>query len=108
MENKKATDKYQSILVDNVKYKTFLTRKFTSRKKYEEKDPKKITAFIPGTIRKIFIKEGQKIKAGDKLLTLEAMKMNNIIAAPMDGTIKTLTAKQGKIVSKDEVLIVLA
>jgi len=108
MENKKATDKYQFILVDNVKYKTFLTRKFTSRKKYEEKDPKKITAFIPGTIRKIFIKEGQKIKAGDKLLTLEAMKMNNIIAAPMDGTIKTLTAKQGKIVSKDEVLVVLA
>jgi len=108
MENKKATDKYQFILVDNVKYKTFLTRKFTGRKEYEEKDPKKITAFIPGTIRKVFIKEGQKIKAGDKLLTLDAMKMNNIIASPMDGTIKTLSAKQGKIVSKNEVLIELA
>ncbi len=107
MENKKTTDKTQYITVDNVKYKTQLTKKFLSRKEYEEKDPKKITAFIPGTIKKVFVKEGQKVREGDKLLTLEAMKMNNIITSPSDGNIKTINAKAGKTVAKNELLVEL-
>ena len=108
MENKKTTDKAQYINVDNVRYKTRLTQKFINRKVYEEKDPRKITAFIPGTIRKVFVKSGQKVKEGDKLLTLDAMKMNNLISSPVDGTISILNAKPGKAVAKDELLIELS
>jgi pyruvate carboxylase len=107
MENGKTTEKYKYILVDNVRYKTMLTKKFVDRKVYEEEDPRKIKAFIPGTIRKVFVKEGQKIREGTRLLTLEAMKMNNLLTSPVSGTIKHLNAKPGQTVAKDELLLEL-
>ncbi|MEA3480285.1 MAG: acetyl-CoA carboxylase biotin carboxyl carrier protein subunit [Bacteroidota bacterium] len=105
MENSKSKDKYQYINIDNIKYKTHLTQKFIRRNIYEEKDPRKVLAFIPGTIKKVFVTQGKKIKEGDKILILEAMKMNNIITSPQGGTVKEVTAKQGKIVAKNELLI---
>ncbi len=108
MKNSKSTDKYQYINIDNIKYKTRLTKKFTKRKIYEEKDPRKVLAFIPGTIRKVFVTQGKKVREGDKILILEAMKMNNIIISPLDGTVKHVNVKQGKIVAKNELLIEIA
>lgn len=108
MKNSKSTDKYQYINIDNIKYKTRLTQKFIKRKIYEEKDPRKVLAFIPGTIRKVFVTQGKKVRKGDKILILEAMKMNNIIISPLDGTVKQVNVKQGKIVAKNELLIEIA
>lgn len=108
MKNSKSTDKYQYINIDNIKYKTRLTQKFIKRKIYEEKDPRKVLAFIPGTIRKVFVTQGKKVREGDKILILEAMKMNNIIISPLDGTVKQVNVKQGKIVAKNELLIEIA
>jgi pyruvate carboxylase len=107
MESDKATEKYKYILVDNVRYKTMLTNKYINRKVYEQEDPRHIKAFIPGTIRKVFVKEGQKIKEGTRLLTLEAMKMNNLLKSPVAGTIKQLNVKPGMTVAKNELLLEL-
>lgn len=95
----------KSLTIEHFKYRTQLTDKYLNRKPYEKKDPNKITAFIPGTIRKINIKVGDKVKEGDFLLTLEAMKMKNRILSPMDGTIKAIHAETDKTVAKDALLI---
>jgi biotin carboxyl carrier protein len=96
---------YKSLIVEYAKYRTQLTEKFQNRKAYQEKDPKLVLAFIPGTIRKINVKEGDAVKKGDLLLILEAMKMKNRILSPMDGTIKSVNVKTGNIVPKNETLI---
>ncbi len=93
--------------LEDTSYKTTLNKKFTKRKKYEIPDLKKVKAFIPGTIKKVFVKEGDKVSENDKLLELEAMKMKNILIAPMDGRIKKVNVKQGARVAKNEILVEL-
>ena len=92
-------------VLDDATYATQYTKKFTSRKKYSAPDPKKVLAHIPGVIQKIYVREGQEVKWGDKLLVLEAMKMKNDLTAPIDGTIKSIRVKLGQMVAKNETLI---
>jgi biotin carboxyl carrier protein len=99
-----ANDGLKTIIIDNVKYKTRLTNKFLSRKPYEPIDPKIITAIIPGTIRKVSIKDGSKVKKGDILLELEAMKMINNIRADMDGVVYKVLVKTGELVTRKQIL----
>jgi len=96
---------YKSLLIENIKYRTTLTKKYQSRKPYEKKDIKKITAFIPGTIRKIYVKTGKNVKEGDRLLILEAMKMKNELLSPTNGIVKSVLVKSGDLVSKNQLLI---
>jgi biotin carboxyl carrier protein len=96
---------YKSLLIENIKYRTLLTKKYTEKKPYVRQDIKKITAFIPGTIKKIYIKKGKRVKEGEKLLILEAMKMKNDILSPFNGTIKEVYVKEGQRVTKNELLI---
>ena len=103
----KYSGKMKSLNIEHFKYRTLLTKKFQNRKVYVEKDPKLIMAFIPGTIRKIYVKAGDEVKQGDELLILEAMKMKNKILCPIDGKIKAVNVKTGVIVPKNEVLIEL-
>ncbi len=107
-DNKKNTGKMKSLNVEYFKYRTLLTKKFENRKVYEEKDPRLVLAFIPGTIRKVNVKKGDEVKEGDILLTLEAMKMKNRILSPVDGTVKQVNVKSGIIVTKNAVLVELA
>jgi len=97
----------QELNVDNIKYKTLLTKKYLNRKPFEELDWHKINAFISGTIRKIHVKKGKKIKEGEPLLILEAMKMLNNITSPVDGKVKKVYVKSGEAVSKNQLLIEL-
>lgn len=99
------TEVFQTLIIEDVKYKTRLTKKFLSRKPYEPIDPKKILAFIPGTIKKIYFAKGKKVKEGDKLVDLEAMKMLNTIFAPDNGIIADIYVKEGDLVSKNHVLM---
>jgi biotin carboxyl carrier protein len=69
------------------------------------KDERKITAFIPGTIKQIYIKPGMAVKRGDKLLVLEAMKMENNLIAPINGTVKSVYVKSDQLVMKNELLV---
>ena len=96
---------YKSLLIENIKYRTLLTKKYQERTAYEKRNEKLITAFIPGTILDVYVKPKKKVSTGDKLLMLEAMKMNNDITSPIDGVIKNIMVKKGDRVKKNEVLI---
>jgi len=104
-KDKKEDQGFESFLLNDANYKTRFTEKFLKRKTYEEKDPKKITAFIPGKIKKVYIKKGSRVKEGDKLLVLEAMKMNNTIFSPHKGTIKEIYVAVGISVAKNALLV---
>jgi biotin carboxyl carrier protein len=95
----------QTLVIDDARYTTQLTKKFLHRKKYAAPDPSVFRAVIPGIIRKIYVRDGQKVKRGDDLFILEAMKMKNLIASPRDGRIKTIHVVVGKMVTKDAVLL---
>jgi len=86
-------------------YNTTIPKKIASKKKYELPNPKLIKAFIPGTIKNIFVSDGSKVKKNDTLLVLEAMKMKNNLLAPFNGVIKKVHTKQGTLVSKNELLV---
>jgi biotin carboxyl carrier protein len=96
---------YDSFHLDDITYDTFLTEKFKNRIPFAEPDPKKILAFIPGKIKKVHVKKKSKVKDGEILLVLEAMKMNNNIFSPMKGTIKEVYVTAGMSVSKGSLLV---
>lgn len=98
----------KSLIIDNVKYKTRLTKKYLARKNYTPAQLNNIYSFIPGTILKIAVKEGDKVKKGSVLLELEAMKMANNLIAPSDGVVKRIYVKQGDMVPKNCLLVELA
>jgi biotin carboxyl carrier protein len=102
---KATSESLKTFIVDGDKYRTLLSKKYTQRKPYQPQDPKKITAFIPGTIRKVFAIEGKKVKKGDALLILEAMKMNNSLISPLDGIIRKVMVETGQVVTKNQLLI---
>ncbi len=66
-----------------------------------------LTAPMPGMIIKYLVEVGATVKAGDPVIVLEAMKMENNLAAPCDGTVKALTCGAGDSVAKDAVLAVI-
>lgn len=107
LNEKKEEVGFESFTLNDATYKTLLTKKFLKRKPYQEHNPNKITAFIPGKIKKLYVKTGGKVKEGEKLLVLEAMKMNNTIFAPAKGTIKEIYVTVGMSVAKDTLLIEL-
>lgn len=67
----------------------------------------KIIAPMPGNILSVNITVGQSVKAGEVLFVLEAMKMENDIVAPVDGTVKQIIASKGTTVDTDDVLAVI-
>ncbi|MBT3210212.1 MAG: acetyl-CoA carboxylase biotin carboxyl carrier protein subunit [Bacteroidetes bacterium] len=97
--------KNKSIIIDGGKYITQFSKKFENRKNWEKPDEKKLAAFIPGTILKLFVKNDQKVKKGSKLLIIEAMKMQNKLLAPFNGKIKKIHVAEGQAVPKNELLI---
>jgi biotin carboxyl carrier protein len=67
-----------------------------------------IKAPLPGVIKSIAVRPGQQVCAGDELLVIEAMKMDNIIRATCAGTIGTLYVVEGRQVAHGEPLLDLA
>ena len=66
-----------------------------------------VTAPMPGILISLAVEEGDAISAGAPLLVLEAMKMQNTIPSPVDGTIKSLPVAPGTQVTRDQVLAVI-
>ena len=64
-----------------------------------------VTSAMPGTIVDVMVKLGAKIKAGDPVLVIEAMKMENEVPAPISGTIKAIHVQKGDSVNPDEALV---
>lgn len=69
------------------------------------KHVKEIKAPMPGLVLEINVKEGQESAEGDKLLVLEAMKMENSITNPANAVVKKIHVKAGQVVEKGQVLI---
>jgi pyruvate/oxaloacetate carboxyltransferase len=67
-----------------------------------------ITAPMPGMIIRYEAKVGDRVKAGDVVVIFEAMKMQNNIPSPIDGTVKALSFKPGDPVPKDAVMAIIS
>jgi pyruvate carboxylase subunit B len=64
-----------------------------------------VTAAMPGTIVDVLVKTGQKVQAGDPVLVIEAMKMENEVQAPITGMVINIFAAKGEAVTPDMALI---
>ncbi|AZQ61809.1 biotin/lipoyl-binding protein [Flammeovirga pectinis] len=67
-----------------------------------------VVAPLPGTIISIKVKEGDVVKKGDLLMTMEAMKMENNVLAEHDGTIDSIKVSEGQSLLQGEVLVEMA
>ena len=63
---------------------------------------------MPGLVKAINTSEGQEVKAGDALAVVEAMKMENILRAERDGTVKKVNAKAGDSLAVDAIILEFA
>ena len=66
-----------------------------------------VTAPMPGNILKVAVTAGQAVKEGDLLLVLEAMKMENEIFAPCNGTVAQILVSKGSTVDTGATMVVL-
>jgi biotin carboxyl carrier protein len=89
-------------------YYTRYTRKFINRQHWSKPDERELLSIIPGTVREMYVKEGDVIRHGQKLLILEAMKMMNTIYSPADGIIETVGVKIGDRIPKGTLILKFA
>ena len=101
------SSKYQVFVVNSAKYLTLTTTKFDRRKKWEKTDPREISSIIPGSVIEIFVAPGQKVKEGEVILTLDAMKMYTKVEMPFDGVIKSINVAKGDKIPKNCVMITI-
>ncbi|MDT7615450.1 MAG: acetyl-CoA/propionyl-CoA carboxylase, biotin carboxylase, biotin carboxyl carrier protein [Pseudonocardiales bacterium] len=62
---------------------------------------------MPGTVTVVEVAEGQQVAAGDRLVVVEAMKMEHVLTAPVDGVVRQLRARTGATVARDAVLLIV-
>ncbi|MEN8664416.1 MAG: biotin/lipoyl-containing protein, partial [Polycyclovorans sp.] len=74
-------------------------------RKAEDGNPAHVGAPMPGMIATVAVKPGQKVKKGDPLLSLEAMKMETQLRAERDGVIAEVIAKPGLTVEAHDLLV---
>lgn len=96
----------------SVKGQTFHVQ-FTSPElsNLKTKTPKKqkaaISSPMPGRVLGIYVKKNQKVQKGDRLLILEAMKMENEFTSPVDGKVKSISVKDADIVQAGQELMTI-
>jgi biotin carboxyl carrier protein len=66
---------------------------------------KELRAPMPGLVRQVNVKVGDQVDAGDSLFILEAMKMENILKSPVNGTVSDIFVKPGESVEKNQILL---
>ncbi|MDR3409247.1 MAG: biotin/lipoyl-binding protein, partial [Methylovirgula sp.] len=79
-----------------------------SRRKAEEGNDNHIAAPMPGLVSTLSVKPHQAVKAGDVLLTIEAMKMETALHAPKDGNVQEILVSAGNSVDAKDLLVILA
>lgn len=70
--------------------------------------PGSVRAPIPGAVLEVFVRVGDTVTAGQGLLKMEAMKMENVIAAPIAGKITGLTVSKGSVVEQGQEMLVIS
>jgi len=81
--------------------------KAKARPKADLEEPSQVAAPIPGLIASLSVSVGAKVKKGDKLLMMEAMKMQTTVYAPMDGVVSEVHAAVGESVEAKDLLVKL-
>lgn len=66
-----------------------------------------VVAPIGGKVVDILVKENQTVKKGDKLLIIEAMKLENEVVSPQDGVVKEIKVAKGAVVNTKDALVVI-
>lgn len=77
------------------------------KQKADKGNPNQIGATMPGTVVKVLVEKGEKVKKGDHLIITEAMKMETTVQAPFDGTVKTINVQNGESIQTGDLLIEL-
>lgn len=98
----------QSFVLWDREYKTLIPKKYQDRKAWAPVQPKLIQSIIPGTIREVFVKEGQTVKKGDTLLILESMKMMNQVKASVDGKVNKIHVTTNEKIAKNHLMVELS
>jgi len=75
--------------------------------KADPEDPNHVGAPMPGKVSSVAVKKGEAVKAGARLLSIEAMKMETAIYCPRDAKVAQLEVKAGSTVSAGDLLVVL-
>lgn len=86
-------------------YETNHTKKFRERKVWKSPDIQEIKSIIPGVVISLNVAEGDFVTEGTQVMTFEAMKMHNIVLAPIDGTVKKIYVQEGQKVPKGDIMI---
>lgn len=86
-------------------YYTTFTKKYEKRQSWAKPDEKEVMSFIPGTVKDVLVKAGDKVTEGQTLATLEAMKMLNTIYSPFAGKIKSVNVKSGDRIPKGIIMM---
>jgi pyruvate carboxylase subunit B len=76
-------------------------------KRPKPKEQGDVTAPMPGTVIRLKVKVGDTVKAGDTVLIIEAMKMENEVHTPVSGEVKEIYVKEGDSVNPDEALVIV-
>ncbi len=79
--------------------------KLTSRSVEAAEYAGAITAIMPGQVTRIMVEEGQKVREGEAVCVLEAMKMENELRTDREGVVKAVHVRPGENVEKDQVLV---
>jgi biotin carboxyl carrier protein len=73
----------------------------------DDKGPQKILAPMPGKVVRMLVDQGQPVEAGQSILVVEAMKMQNEIKSPKKGMLQTIVAIEGDTVNAGDVLAIV-
>jgi biotin carboxyl carrier protein len=98
-------DDLKKFQLDDTEYETRLSRKFVHRKHWIAPDTRTMAAAIPGVVTTVSVHPGQKVKRGDPVLILDAMKMKNPVVASRDGVIRSVRVSPGQMVTKGEPMV---
>ena len=94
------------LVIDDTEYETEVPENSLKRGR-PASDPELIKAFIPGTIVAVRTKVGERVREGDALLLLDAMKMHNEVCSALNGVVRELLVTTGDKVEKGQLLIKL-
>ena len=84
--------------------KSLAPKNAVTKAKGDAKDPLQVVAPMPGMVTDLAVGVGTRVKAGDPIISLEAMKMLTTISANIDGTVTEILVKKGDSVSTDDLL----
>jgi biotin carboxyl carrier protein len=72
-----------------------------------EAGPQKIKAAMPGKIVRVLVSEKEEVKAGQGVIVMEAMKMQNEMKSPKDGRVQKILAAEGSAVNAGDTLAII-